>query len=100
MTQDDASNFFIRYWQIIVVMTTILVGGINLKYDVEALQTAMADEKNAMKAQAAKQTDVEKAIVKIETNQQAIRRDVDEIKEEQKEQSKKLDKILEKLAER
>jgi NhaP-type Na+/H+ and K+/H+ antiporter len=99
MTSNDASNIIIRYWQIIVVMVTMLIGGFTIKYDVASLQLAMADEQAETKEGNQKQSEVEKAIVKIETNQSAIKEDVDEIKAEQKAQSIKLDKIIEKLSE-
>jgi peptidoglycan hydrolase CwlO-like protein len=100
MTSNDASNILIRYWQIIVVMMTMMIGGFTIKYDVAALQMAMADEQKEVKEQDVKLTEVEKAIVKIETTQAAMQEDVGEIKEEQQSQSDKLDKIIEKLSER
>ena len=99
MTSDDLKNGVARYWQVIVVMVGIVLAWGNLQYDVAALQKAMADEKVTTSSQDKKQNEVEKAIVKIETTQQAMQEDVDEIKEEQKDQSEKLDKILEKLSE-
>ena len=99
MTHNDASNFLIRYWQIIVVMFALTGSWFSLKNDVLALQSAMADEKVETREQGDKQTEVEKAIVKIETTQSAMKEDIDDIKAAQGEQSDKLDKIIEKLSE-
>ena len=99
MTHNDATNFFVRYWQIIVVMFAMTGSWFSLKSDVSALQSAMADEKVETREQGDKQTEVEKAIVKIETTQSAMKDDIDDIKAAQGEQSDKLDKIIEKLSE-
>ena len=99
MNGDDVRNGVIRYWQVFTVIGVFLVGWGTLKTEVSGLQQAVADEKQTAREQTEKQNNVEKSIVRIETKQERIRQDVDEIKESQKAQSKKLDEILRKLNE-
>ena len=94
-----AKDGITRYWQVIVVCAGIVMAWGNITYEVSALKVAMADEKTESKEQDDKQVELDKAIVKIETTQSAMKEDIDDIKTEQQEQSVKLDKIIEKLSE-
>ena len=98
MSGDELKNGVIRYWQVIVVVGLGLIGWGSLHTKVSALETAVAYEKTESKEQGNKQGETEKAIVRIETRQESMRRDVDGIREEQREQSRKLDEILRKLS--
>jgi len=78
------------YWPVIFLAVTTLVSGGGLLTQVNAL----ADDVEKMEA---KEADLENKVTTLATKQDAIKEDIDEIKEEQKEQSRKLDRILEKL---
>lgn len=97
MTNHQVKNGVIRYWQVITVIGLGLMGFASLRSEVTALQVAFADERQDVRSETIKRVEIEKTLVKVETNQETFREDIGEIKEELKEQGKKLDKILERL---
>ena len=100
MTNGDLKNGFIRYWQLAVVIVGMAAGYGALKADVNNLHNVVTQQQIDSKDEQAKSHETDKTIVRIDTTQKQLVKDVDEIKEEQKDQSKKLDKILEKLSDK
>ena len=87
----------VRYWQVIVVMVTIVFAGGSLKFQVDAIEEAVAENHEQIEEVKDHESDVKAEIAEIKTDQKHLKEDIGEIKDEQKEQGKKIDKILEKL---
>ncbi len=87
-----------RYWQILVVMTTLIFGG-GIVYS-QMIGLANAQEENAkeIKELADKENEIEKDIISIQADIETNTDDIKEIKDELKDQSDKLDQILEKVS--
>ena len=90
MTKDDASNAFIRYWQIIVVMISFAAGYGSMSSDMRAMADDVKDQKVEVKQQAESDQNVKLSVV-------AIEKDIEFIKQAQTKQDQKLDKQDEKL---
>ena len=86
-----------KYWAQIVAVCLICLsaGGIMLRVDslAQDVQENKANvERNTLNAQ-----DVGKKLVRIETNQEQFKKDVDSLKEQNEKLDEKLDKILEEI---
>ena len=92
MTKDEASNAFIRYWQIIVVMVTLGVGWGTTKSELTAVADELEEQKEETKASKEAAQDVKLTVAKIE-------KDIEYIKDNQEKQDQKLDRIIQKLDE-
>lgn len=88
-----------RYWQIILVL---VAGGIawgSLNADVEALKNKQKTEQAEAREQEKKLVAIDKKLVRVETTQEQIKKELAKAEETAQENQRKLDQILNKLEE-
>lgn len=90
MTQDQATNGFIKYWQILVVLGTFAMGYGSMTTKMNVMADDLIEQKEKVDAAKDQRTEVEKSVV-------AIEKDVEHIKDKLEDQDDKLDRILNKL---
>lgn len=88
----------VRYWQVLVVLGTMVFGGGSLFFQIGAMQNAVADNHLQIDKISEDKNALDRAIVEVKIRQEALVKAVEEIKQQQKEQDKKLDKILQEVS--
>ena len=89
MTRQDASNAFIRYWQLVAVLIAL---GVSWGTNQNQLQV-LAEEVNNNEEKIEEVKALERVVIEVKVNQENAKEDIKEIKDS-------ISKILEKLDER
>lgn len=92
MTQDEATNRLIKYWQIIVVVIGMAVGYGSITTQIDAMAEDIREQKTEVSDAKDQRTEVEKSVIAIEKDVEFIKKNLDQ-------QDKKLDAILDKVNE-
>ena len=83
MTKDDASNAFIRYWQLIVVMMSFAVGYGAMSTNISAMADDIKEQKAQDQTISEEAAETKEAQQKVRLSVVSIEKDIEHIKENQ-----------------
>lgn len=98
MTNGNGDNPITKYWQFISVLVVIAGSWSVQQYRVEALAEEIVQQEDRIDDVRDKEVEAKVRMAEVATRQEALQKDIEEIKGQLDEQDEKLDKIIDKLS--